>query len=383
MAPKKIRVDKVRTRTQRVTAGALAAYQYGKHAYNAYKVKKLVSKLTRKKPMSKKRKSTSLRLVSHADMSLHKFRLPGKKATYKPHKDGRISYTDTYQKNVKGNPGVQTYYMGKCVHTLNQLGAANNTTENDEITNSTNIFSLLVNRATTGGGVITATTSPTTEAVYASYQRSMMSLTNFENVAVHCEIYWCLPRKDTVKNPIQEWENNDLNLALGQTVNSQPGTAAAVPLAGRPTPAFYGQDPTHNLYWNKYWKVLKKKEFILQAGNTLRMEYTRPIHQNIRKPDLEGLLTGFLKGLTLVPIFIFKGSPVNSYVTTEGIAASLVNYSSISVGIMQSDTIIYHQIPEKSVPYNRVFTSNITAATNLITQRFIDDEDQVENVQEA
>jgi len=363
---------------------AAALSKYMQPSNNKLAMKKKAKKAKSKTKTASKTKRKRAFTLQHADMHLVKFTLPGPKATYKPHKDGRISYTDTCQLTFGGNVGIQNVAVGRHVHCLNQLIGAANTTENNPMFWSTSVFQLLVNRTTTGGGAIGSLVTPSSEAIYCSYQRTSMSLTNLENIAVHCEVYWCLPKKDSEFNPAEQWAQDDFNLALNQPTWVQPILETGVPAAGRPNYFLYGQDPTHNPYFKKVWKILKKKEFVLQSGNTLRMEFTRPINKLIRKPDVVDVDYQSVKGLTLVPLFIFKGAPVNAQVKTESATAPFViNYGPTKVGVIQSDTLIYHQVPEKSVPYNRVFSSNINRVATEMNIRFIDNNDNVDGIEEA
>lgn len=328
------------------------------------------------------RKRVAQKLSTHSDMHLVKFRIPGPKSRVKYDKNSRVRYTDTYAVNVSGNTGVQTVFNGRYVHHLNQLTGALNTTENDRSTWATSIYFLNPNRLTTGSAALPAVAAPPNEALFCSGQTSMLTVTNFENIAAHIEIYWLLCRRDGTAEPSFTWDTENTAMAMGQSLFVQPVNNAGVPAAGFPSLNLYGQDPTSNPYFRKYWRLLAKKEFILQGGDTARFEYTRQINKLIRKPDLV-TATAMQPGLTFVPLIIVKPAPVDAYVTLDGPTVSLVNTGTCKIGYMQTDTMTYFNIPTKTLPVNRAFSSNINSSYILTTQNFIDDEDDVAPVGQA
>lgn len=328
------------------------------------------------------KRTVNPKLSTHSDMHLIKFRIRGPKSRVRYDKNSRVKYTDTYAANVTGNAGQQTVFQGRYVHHLNQLTGALNTTENDRSTWSTSIYFLNPNRLTTGSAALPAVTAPNSEALYCSSQLTTLSISNFENIAAHIEIYWVLAKRDTTAEPSASWEAENVAMAQGQTLFVQPTNDAGVPAAGYPNINLYGQDPTGNPYFHKYWKVLMKKEFILQGGDTARFEYTRSINKLIRKPDL-ATATAMQPGLTFVPMIVVKPAPVNFFVTLDTSTVARVNTGTTKIGYMQTDTMTYYNIPTKTLPVNRAFSSNINSTFALSTQQFIDDEDDVAMVGQA
>ena len=342
------------------------------------------------KNKTKRRRPTPT--LMHADMALQKFVMPGRKrGKVKISREGRISYTDTYQGIFSGPSGLQNFIDLRNVHNRNQImNEAESSVENSVNHWNTSVFRLLPSRANTGGGVIPVGTNSvtfTSEVIFCSKQYSQLSVTNLQNTAVHCEIYWCLAKNDTNNGPATTWAADTENYGLGQPTWIQPTKELDVPVGGKPNPYMHGDDPTSNGHFKRMWKVVSKKEFVLQSGNTLRFEYSRPVNKMIRRADINNTPSFFLKGLTLVPMIIAKGAPVDMYVNADWpaplIPISQINHSTTKIGIIQRDTMIYHPQPEKTMPYNRTFSSNINAPAGLITQRFINDDDQLDTVEQA
>lgn len=338
----------------------------------------------------KKKKVNVNRLQSHADMSLIKFRMKGPRSVTKVDRKARISYTDTYASHHEGNSGVQLVFMGRYVHHYNQLlPNATNVTKNDRSTWSTPIFLLNPNRLTSGSAALPAQTVPTSEAIFASYQKTMLTITNLENCAAHCEVYWLLAKTDGNNEPLDTWSLANQGLGLGQPVLTQPTSNTTAGTAGQSQAIFYGQDATDNPYFKKFWHVVEKREFLLQSGNTLRYEFTRPINKMIRRPDLTVAATGgsppsMFKHLTFVPMFVIKGTPVMMRLATgETEAQEQINYSTTKVGIMQTDTLIYYELPNKTLPLNRAFSNQMVQNAASLIQEFIDDEDDLNQMQRA
>lgn len=327
-----------------------------------------------KRPLAKrrgsvKRRYTKITRLAHVlqDMTLIKFRMPGPRR--KKHSfAGRIRFTDTYTGIITGDLGVQTVATGRYFHHRNQLivvtpdaGA-----ENDRSTSATNVFELNPNRSTSGNTELGAVSNaPQSETIYCSYQKSSMSLSNLENIAIHCEVYWLMAKIDSTAEPTDVWATDMTNLSLTQTVMGQTTLASGTPTPGYPTSNLYGEDPTTNISFKRYWKVMAKKEFVLPMGMTVRFEFTRPVNKLIKRADISGL--NMVKGMTFVPMFIFKPAPVVAKVSSEVDSTQVVNTGPTRVGYMQYDTAYYHVQKDKTIPINRSYTGNWTATVAQVT----------------
>jgi len=312
------------------------------------------------------------------DMSLVKFRMPGRRKAMKVSRQGRIMFTDTYQTIIDGNLGVQKPFVGRYFHHRDQLQQDlpdNAAIKNSQTASTSTVFQLNPNRGTTGGGDIAATAAPLSETIYCSRQETSMSLSNFENLACHVEVFWMLCKTDHTGDPLQLWGLDDQAFGFGQSNLVIPTLAAATALAtpGYPGIDFYGNDPFTQENFKKYWKIVMKKEFILPPGKTVRIEFTRPINKLLKAANVSG--NSHQKGLTFVPMFIFKPAPVVAKVTAENIVS--VNTGPCHIGYMQYDTGIYHAIKEKTTPVNRAYTSNwVNTFANVTTQFIEGDGDQ-------
>lgn len=291
------------------------------------------------------------------DMTLVKFHMPGSGKRLKAPFAGRIRYSDTYSAVIDGDIGTQRVFVGRYAHHRNQLVVTSTdaASENDRSTSATNVFELNPNRVTTGNAELGAvSTAPQSETMYVSNHSCSMSLTNFEQLACHVEIYWLLCRREGNDEPDVTWANDNTNLSLTQPVYNQPNVRAGVPSPGYPTSSYYGQQPTSGFGFKSFWKVVMKKEFILPGGVTIRMEFNRDINKLLKRQLVSGV--NMQRGLTFVPMFIFKPAPVAAKATAD--ATYVCNTGSCRIGYMQYDTFNYHVLKDKTVPINRVYSGN-------------------------
>jgi len=350
-------------------------------------------RMMKKKRSYKRRSAKKVRILRPSDMQLVKISMPGPKPKLNVAKEGRLSYTDTHAQVIVGNTGTQQNDYGKAVHTAQMINGVPFVFKNQRLTTAMPAFTLDPNRTTTGSSETSATLpvapipvqfQPSSQILYCSHQRTEASFTNFASIAVHCEIRWLLCKNNSNADPITAWANDLNTLRNGQSNAVIPATSAAGLSPGAPFANFYGEDPTNNVAFKKFWKVLNKQEFVLPAGTTVRFQFTRPIHKLLKESDLVlAAPNEFLKGLTFLPMFTFKPSPVDMYVTSETAATAMVNTGSCKVGYMQTDTVLYHTVKDRSVPLNSVFTANVSVPFAAATQQHIDDDDDVQVVVNA
>lgn len=353
-------------------------------------------KAKRKTPMkrrsNKKRTIKRVKVLTPSDMQLFKFSIPGPKPMKNLSKEGRVSYTDTHAETFTGQTGVQGVFYGKCVGTQAQITGAPNIVKNSRTNTTAPYMTLDPNRSTTGSLETSGTvpvpkfpvlTTPDSQSIYGMHHRCAMSLTNFSSIACHVEVRWTMCKKTAGSDPIVCWETDMSLMRLGQVAASIPGGVASVPLTGYPIPEFYGEDPEANANWKKYWKVLKKSEFILPAGTTIRFEFNRPVNKLFRKNDVVQEADNFIRGFTFVPVFIFKPSPVDAYLTADTVATRIVNTGTCKIGYMQTDTLTFCFPKQKSNAANVAFTANIKNTFANMNQSHIDDDDDVQAVAEA
>lgn len=362
---------------------------YRKKAKGAQKPKRTTPM---KRRSNKKRTLKRVKVLTPSDMQLFKFSIPGPKPMKNLSKEGRVSYTDTHAETFQGQTGVQSVFYGKCVGTLSQIIGFPNIVRNGRQTTTAPYMTLDPNRSTTGSLETTGTvpvpkfpvtTTPDSQAIYGMTHRCAMSLTNFSSIACHVEVRWTMCKKTAGSDPIACWENDMTLLRLTQVAASIPGGVATAPVTGYPIPEFYGEDPEANANWKKYWKVLKKSEFILPAGTTIRFEFNRPVNKLFRKNDVVQEAGTFIRGMTFVPVFIFKPSPVDAYLIADTVTTRQVNTGTSKIGYMQTDTLTFCFPKEKSTAANVAFTANIKNTFANMNQAHIDDDDDVQAVAEA
>ena len=336
------------------------------------------TKRMKKKSLFKKRRgatidSKSLHLMQ--DMSLVRFTMKGRK----PQKhtfDGRIKFKDTYSHVIEGPLGLQSVMALRYFHHRNQLvvDTPDNSIKNDRSKSSTNVFALDPNRATTGSGTpgnpgseIPVQINPASEAIYCSHHTSRISLTSLENIPQHVEMFWCVAKIDSNLEPTQAWADDQFTLAMGQSPIIQATTAAGAPdpASGYPSINTYGERPSSKLKFSKMWKIVCHREFVLPVGMTVRFEFSRPVHKLIRR----GAITpeNHQKGLTFVPFIVIKPAPVLAKITSELNSTQVMNYGPTRIGYMQEDTGYYHVQKQRSLPYNRTFSSNWQATLDVVS----------------
>jgi len=334
-----------------------------------------------------------VRVLTPSDMQLFKVSIPGPKPLVKVTRDGRISYTDTHAETYIGNTGVQRVDFGKAVMTYDQVTGSPNISKNQRLLTTAPYFTLDPNRTTTGSletsgtvpaGQFPVNIFPTSQVLYAAKHRISMSLTNFASIACHVEVRWLLCKNNETIGPVQAWDLDLGGLRMGQNAASVPGGVLTAPVTGYPISSYYGEDPENNITFKKYWKTLTKREFVLPAGTTIRFEATRPINKMIREMDMNAVSgKTFLRGLTFMPLFIFKPSPVDAYLTSDGPGTRIVNTGTCKIGYMQTDTLIFYTVKDKSTPANVAFSANVSNTFGNMNQAHIDDDDDVQAVVEA
>lgn len=315
------------------------------------------------------------------DMNLVKMTIPGS-GTKKPKGNigARIQFTDTYSQVHVTDCGIQGVFTLRYHLHRNQLTRdyATATAENDRSISRQNIFDLDPNKNTTGGGVFGVfnpnnITDLTNDQMYVGTHYSTFSITSFSNVAAHCEIYFLLAKRDHDAEPKDTFSFMNQSYAGGQGVTVQPVTDANVPTPGYTQFEQYGVDPTWHPEFKKYWKVLAKKEFILQAGNTLRMEIKRKVNKLIKR----NLITSqhMQRGLTYVPLLIVKPAPVLFRKTTDTAVPLVANTASHTIGVMFTDTTNYYPVKGKDSAINRAVIYNQKVPGPDATQIFVDSDD--------
>lgn len=367
------------------TKGAVAGAKIGYALAKAATKNKVTKRRFKRRRLRRRRPSSGLK--SHADMTLIKFRLPGKKRLRKVDRHSKITYTDTYSviHNVmSGLQGVHTlrYNCHRAQFTTNP-NASFNVKDGYNI----NLFDLNVNKSLEGSVSETGTTvlNPQIngidqDAVYLGTHTSSMSITSMTNVPAHMELYFLLAKRDGNDEPVETWNKEALAMGNPQATWVPPTNQAGAGITpGAPTEVFYGQDPTFNPVFKKYWKILKKQEFILQAGNTIRMEFSRPINHFFRKNSLPPDLHDMIAGLTFVPMIVVKPGPV-AMKLTSGETNYVLNTAAYKFGVMTTDTTTLYPVPSARLAINRVYSANMARTFNDINQEFIDDEDSEQAV---
>jgi len=328
-------------------------------------------KLTKKRPSKarrsrrqKKRDSPLLQLAN--EMRMVRWTMPGPKSQ-KHDWGGRLKFKDTFTAIIKGSLGLQTVYDGRYFHHNQQLtgpDVPDATIRNDRSQSATNPFDLNPNKATTGGGEIPATINPTHDVIYCSYQKTEMTLTNLQNISQTVDIYWFLCKNDNSKEPSACWQLDVDHKAFGQPLNVQPTNAATTPVAGTPNINTYGEYPGKNATagptLHKNWSIVEHKSFILGVGQTIKYEFTRPIHKKLQHNTYTGTENHY-KGLTFVPMFIIKPQPILVRIASEAATTQIMNTGPTLIGYMQTDTAFYHVQKQKTHAVDRVYLGNFQA----------------------
>jgi len=206
-----------------IAAGGLAVAKYlkgriKKPSMNKKKMKyKYRKKSSKTKRRSRVRRKSVPRLQSHADMSLIKFSLGGRKRTRKLNRDSRITFTDTYANMHDVQTGIQGVFVGRYHLHRNQLtqGNVGLPVGSDAEGYNINLYDLNVDKTLSGSTSGNGTTvlngqinGIDQDAIYIGSHHVSMSVTSFSNVAAHIELYYLLAKKDSNGNPLNTWSND-------------------------------------------------------------------------------------------------------------------------------------------------------------------------------
>lgn len=233
-----------------------------------------------------------------------------------------FKYSEQYQQICEGNTGVQNVVNGKYTLTVEQLVGATDAGSRTNLNNfGVTVFSQDPKQYISGGSHTNNPVDPADNALYWMRTKQMVELMNLTSVPTEVYCLWCVPKRDTELTP-QEWWDDCMSAhilsgatnATTTTTTDTTGTRSTV-LAGAPVQYSngWGNWPTQNKGFKRLWNIKYVKKFTLESGATqkftMKMKIYKKVYENLIK-ELQTQGVSFIKGCSIVPMFIIRGSPV-------------------------------------------------------------------------
>lgn len=341
-----------------------------KNKYNQWRSK-------RSKTGSRNQVLAKMEMSSHNDMTIHKMAnvyLRGK--PYRGKTTSTLTHMENYQASNSIGQGYQSVDLLEHIANHPKLigqAVADRAQANYSVFNPYKLE--------TAGGRINMDSSvydarpPQMRLLYKSVTATY-EFVSLVNIPIVLELLLCTPAFDTAYNPVEVWNNAVSNDAQLYPLEAQGQTSygASTTQVGRPATNSYGNEPYHHRDFNKQWKILGKKIFILQPGDQRIYKHTININKVISVAQFEKRNNFFKAGYTVVPMVIGRGGAIG---LAEGDNADA---GQAGHGPVKYGTIVTYKHNFKGMPqsqYNAlIMEENLTVAQAALRVKHIDDNDK-------
>lgn len=370
-----------------VASGAAVAAQslrerfYGKKPGGGGKgsVKKGQKKRVRRKTRtrSKKKRKNSMQSVSQHNNE-NSIRLPPiKLSSHKlPHKL-KFKWQNMRQFTQVQNAGIQSVFGGPTVNgTVAQFTGTVSNSRSDKEKWEVDPFTLnpycsLPSSVLYAGAIPQVISNDT---LYYHGFKQHFSMINLETNACEVQVVWCLCKENSSRSPVDIWGECILEEKI-----TQPGAiiansvATAVAVGGYPTIYQYGTHPAEYKTWSKYWAIKDTFRYTLQPGDQVNFSREVIYNKKLTRKFFELIPTAYIKGITLWPMFIVRGSMVGLHIATgvpDTGKAVEVTYGPTKLGIIENQEHRFGGVPVGDNLYTtRVFPGIVEEpiATNIQT----------------
>jgi len=227
------------------------------------------------------------------------------------------------------------------------------------------------------------------ECLWLNKITSVHNLTNFTNAPIEVQILWCAPVKNCLVTPLNAWAD-----AIGDSQNSQ-NVASYASLAATTSVApghlgsidgiyVHGQDPAQYKEFKKSWNIKKRNKIKLSAGQTYDVATSIIYNKKIEVNILSDITSDYITGLTLVPLFIIRSSPVIVFDSVAPLNQE-VSYGEAKLGIIHHQKLHMSMMLNKRINTHRIhygLLRDYTTTAN-VTSRIINEEGNLDTVQEV
>ena len=328
-------------------------------------------------------------MATHADLSTEKLNVTLHKPSKRHSKSlGKFEYLHESSSVTQCTEGQQQVCNVPFSGTLKQIlvdSASGSYAVNNPNTWAINPFDLNPDLFATGGPFTTAgkaivagttlsagtVSRPTIDQVYFKSANLMYMVTNLSNVPCYVDCMWFVPKMDlpatditqaaylagfpanpdgfdstVTGTPLQIWNQALSQRGWGQTNPVYSGTAGNNVTGGRAFHTAYGMSPLSEAPFRKAFKLVGRKTFTLQDGETHRIMAKVHFNKLLDKETLTNVYnTGNVDlkaGLTLCPLFIVRPSAVAIDGATAGVptpnttGSQYVTTGSTKIGVVHS-----------------------------------------------
>lgn len=298
----------------------------------------------------------------------------------KKHKHvGRIKLIDNYQTVMTSNEGQQALSLINEVLSVNNFYLAS---ASSAASTSGALFQLDQNAWRTGSNIYATGSEFQSHALRIYDLHLDIFLANNTSLGAFVELYFVTPKQTTNRTFSDIWTDALTQEGQGVTANN-PATEGVVPTAGRPTQSTLMVRPEHFKEVTKYYHILKKKHYILDAGAQMRnnvvINYNKVYYNDVlQKLSNDG--TKYARGLNLQVWCLQYGSVIEDDNGTTDYGPSLC---STRIQCVVTRTINMCALSLENQARNVYGETNIVTGSATSKQKQINMVDATANLQQA
>lgn len=234
----------------------------------------------------------------------------------------RFKWTDSFNLNITQIAGLQNFQVINESVNIPQLTSAGQ--PSDFYRTAAPLFYLNPNENTTGSGLYSAVTTPTSDRIHITNVNNHYTFCNFENVPVYLDVYTFLAKKESRNDPVQMWKNILSFEGAGKSIFSASGSGtsggAAVGYGSNVVP--FAKPMSHREF-NKVWKCMGVSHFQLAAGSEIcysqELVYNRPVdYAYVSQLTTTDAPQRYLSGYTVVTCVMVRGGLVDDQTAVNG-----------------------------------------------------------------
>lgn len=327
--------------------------------------------------MRKKKKSGVL-TSSHNDMSLHK--LPAVGFHNRPIKSriGKIHFKENRSSIQSNTQGRQCYGALEVLFTRDKCIGTTSTTPDDPYKSAVDFFELNTN-STRDNNALFVAASPSVERTNLMGVRKVRCEFNFlsmETVPQKVELYMLTPMFDTNRTPQEAYDAMKGRASYGLSAVTGRATVIAGSSVGHELLQTIGASFDHGTGLGREWKIMSKKTFVLQPGDSVAFFQNVTFNKYIsREILLDARTKTFLKGITIVPYMIAYAGLVGN--GTNIAESNYVYNGSTKIGVtsVYDYSLVFPSSP--SLPVSVIASDLLVDQTD---QKIIDDNDDIDIV---
>lgn len=329
-----------------------------------------------------RRRRSNIEKSTHNDMTDHVMKgtvMRGKK--YKGRLGNTMRYQENYNHVINVAQGRQSSDTLEHVFNYAKLHGDTNAARSN---NSRSVFDFLwgleVNKPITNLNEQTIP-NPVQNAVFIDHAINQFKFLNMQNVPIKCELLLITPKFDTSVDPLTNWGNGTEYDAFGKpsyVAQSTYGQTGSTP--GQPSRFVVGEKPYMHKEWNRCWRILRKKEFILQPGDQRNYKWYLEYKRVCFRENLVTRAGQYMANWTVIPVLIAHGGLVGLAPNAES-ATGEVGYAGLKLGVVQEINYKLRGIPLPKY-HTRLIEENLLVEQAGTVQKLINDEDMEDDLEQ-